>query len=139
MPRTASDRLRSAPLIVAALAALVVIGYSAYAAYPYLRGPILTLDAPRQVGLDMVLSGRTVRVSTLSVNGLPTPLDERGFFSLERAYPPGYTVVTVRVVDRFGRSVTRTLTFVTKPYASEKTESGTGTSTGQVTSTGSHQ
>jgi hypothetical protein len=133
MPRTKSERLR-APFLIATVIALVIAGYSAYAVYPYLRGPLLILDAPVHDGVT-VIRGQTVRVSAMTVDGLPVPLDERGFFSVERTYPPGYTVVTVRGVDRFGRSVTRTLTFVTKPYASKKIEDGSGTTSPQDSET----
>lgn len=140
MPRTASERARSAPVIGVTIAAFVILGYSGYAAYPYLRGPILTLDPPLQRNTETVIAGRTVRVSALSVDGLPVALDEGGSFSVERAYPPGYTVVTVRGVDRFGRSLERTLTFVTSTYASEKIESResrSGTSSSQNAKTDS--
>jgi hypothetical protein len=126
MPKTASERWREAPFLLTVLAVLILVGYSAYAAYPYLRGPVLTLNAPSSHTDDTVISGRTVRVSTLTIDGLPIPLDEQGAFSVERAYPPGYTVVTVRAADRFGRAVERTLTFITSAYASQKIENGQG-------------
>jgi hypothetical protein len=130
MPKIKSDRF-PAPLILGVIAAVIVIAYSAYAAYPYLRGPILVVNQP-SFGTTTTITGHTVRVSALAVDGLPVPLDEGGSFAVERAYPPGYTVVTVRAVDRFGRSIEHTLTFVTTPYANQKIESresGTGTST----------
>lgn len=136
MPKTRNEGPRSAPAILAALAATIVIGYSAYAAYPYLRGPILVLDEAA-IGTSTTITGRTARVSSLTVNGLPIALDEKGVFSVERAYPPGYTVVTVRGVDRFQRSATRTLTFVTKPYASEKNKNESGTTSPQNPKTNS--
>ena len=129
MLKIKSDRFPT-PRILGVLAAVIVIAYSAYAAYPYLRGPILVVNQP-SFGTTTTITGHTIRVSALAVDGLPVPLDEEGSFTVERAYPPGYTVVTVRAVDRFGRSIERTLTFVIAAYASQKIEnreSGVSTS-----------
>lgn len=106
------------------LALLVIVGYALFAAYPYLKGPSLTLSSASVKGLT-TLYGDTERVSYLTINGAETPVGEDGSFSIERVYPSGYTAVTAVGRDRFGRSITKTLTFVieeatTTPYGEEE-------------------
>lgn len=114
---------------LAAGAALVLaaVAYGTWVALPFIEGPTLALEAPRQSGGGtVVLSGSTARVSRLTINELEVPLTDDGRFVVERAYPAGYTVVTVTAFDRFGRSDERTLTFITNDYASEKENSHGG-------------
>lgn len=125
MQKLKSRRIVTPLLVGATLVA--IFGYSAYAAYPFVRGPRITIDTPQEVGGIVTIHGHTTRVSAVTVAGLPVPLDERGNFTVERAYPPGYTVIVVRAVDRFGRSRERTITFVTAPYDAQKTETGSST------------
>jgi hypothetical protein len=108
-----------AAIIAIAGAFAVIAGYTLLAAFPFLEGPSLTI-APMQenTGTTMV-SGKTSRVSYLSINGLPVALNEDGSFLVERAFPAGYTAVTVAATDRFGRTLTKALTFVTT-YHGEK-------------------
>jgi hypothetical protein len=111
------SRLRSTLLkpgvILGILGSIVVVGYSLFAALPYLEGPSLTVHETTTQGLT-VISGTTARVSFLSIDGAAVPFSEDGSFSATRAYPPGYTALQVSVTDRFGRTLTKTLTFVTQ-------------------------
>ncbi len=104
--------LRVRPGMVAvALGVLIIVGYTLYAGLPYLLGSALTVSETTIRGITTV-SGATERVAFLSVDGAPVPLQEDGSFSVERAYPLGYTAVVVSVRDRFGRTLTKTLTFL---------------------------
>lgn len=110
----------------------LVLGYSLFVAMPYLRGPSLTIVTPVEGGTvtSPIISiyGKTERVSYLAINDLPVPLLEDGTFAVERAYPPGYTVFTVRARDRFGREEVRTINFLhtyNYPYEPEE-KKGTG-------------
>lgn len=108
-------------LAAGAVLVLAVVAYGTWVALPFIEGPALALEAPRQTGGGVVvLSGSAARVSRLTINELEVPLTDDGRFVVERAYPAGYTVVTVTAFDRFGRSDERTLTFITNEYASEK-------------------
>lgn len=98
-------------IILGCIAVAVIAGYAFYALLPYLSGPSLSAHEATENGVTTV-TGRTERVSYLSVNGAPVPLSEDGSFSVKRAYPPGYTAVTLSAKDRFGREITRTLTFL---------------------------
>lgn len=105
------------PLILLAVVAFLgILAYGLFVATPYLRGPKLTIESP-QSGASVttptvIVRGTTERVSFLTVNDLPVPLLEDGSFAVERAYPAGYTVVVVRVRDRFGRELTDTVEFL---------------------------
>jgi hypothetical protein len=97
------------------IALAVILAYTAYAAYPYLAGPSLSFSVRTSEGGITTLDGATERVSFLEINGYPIALEEDGSFSEERAYPPGYTELTATARDRFGHTVSRTITFVNSP------------------------
>jgi hypothetical protein len=111
-PLTQRDGRKTLALAGGIVILVFILGYSLYAAYPYLSGPSLTLYATPKEALVQV-HGNTTRVSYLTINGVEVPTAEDGSFSVERAYPAGYTAVTAVGRDRFGRTITKTLTFVT--------------------------
>lgn len=100
-------------IILGTLAVVLICGYSFYAILPYLLGPSLEARAITEDGLTTI-TGNAVRVSYLSINDMSVSLAEDGSFSEKRAYPPGYTAVTISAKDRFGRTIKKTLSFVTK-------------------------
>lgn len=107
-------RILSRPgMIAGLLAALAIGGYTLYAALPYLLGPSLSASVTNANG-ETYVSGKAARVSFLAINGAAIPLQEDGAFSAKRAYPTGYTAVTISAKDRFGRSVAKTITFLNK-------------------------
>jgi len=99
--------------IVAIFAVLLIAGYTLYAGLPYLLGPSLSATVTTQDGTT-VISGKTARVSFLSIDNSPVPLQEDGTFSEILSFPPGYTAVMISAKDRFGRNLRKTITFVTK-------------------------
>lgn len=104
-------RLRLGLLIGGAIFALTLL-YGVYAALPFLLGPSVSIRAEiEDSGLTRVF-GTTARVSYMSVDGAEIALSEDGSFSVERAYPAGYTWITAEAKDRFGRTITKNLTFV---------------------------
>ncbi len=111
MTRNKLPPIPRAGALLAALGFIIIVGYSFYAALPYLEGPSLSVHETTQNGLTTV-SGTTARVSFLSIDDAPVPLSVDGSFSAERAYPAGYTAIQVTVRDRFGRSLTKTVSFV---------------------------
>ena len=104
--------------LIATIGLIVIICYGIFVALPYLLGPGLTVMTPLQgstvTSPTVSVSGKTTRVSYLSINDLAVPLSEDGTFTVERAYPKGYTVLVVRARDRFGREVTETIRFIHK-------------------------
>ena len=100
-------------MVAGVLAAIVIVGYTFYATLPYLLGPSLAVTERTENG-ETTVAGMTARVSYLSIDGLNVPLSEDGSFSAKRAYPVGYTAITVSAKDRFGRIISKTLTFLNK-------------------------
>ena len=99
--------------LIGIAAGLIIIGYTLYAALPYLLGPSLSVLQTTQNG-ETTVTGETARVSFLSIDGAPVSLSEDGSFSVKRAYPLGYTAIQISVKDRFGRTLTKMLTFLNK-------------------------
>lgn len=99
--------------IVAVIAVGAVLAYAAFASASLFQQPSVLLNelVHRAPGV-VVLSGTTQFVSKLTVNGVDVALGEDGSFSIERAFPPGYTVIMVEASDRFGREVTYTRTVI---------------------------
>ena len=109
-----------AALLAGILALFLIGGYTLYAALPLILGPSLTILEPR-VGIVsgmVTIAGKTARVDFLEINDKKEPVREDGSFSVERAFPEGYTVVTVSARDRFGRTLIKTISFIQKnPHA----------------------
>ncbi len=55
-------------------------------------------------------------ISFLTINDKPSFADEGGKFVYRYSPPPGYTVVTVAAVDRFGRRVQESVEFNVLTY-----------------------
>lgn len=100
-------------LLFGGIALCFIVSYSIYAALPILEGPSIRATAVTGTDGDTAIQGTTKRVSYLEINGASIPLTEDGSFSIERAYPVGYTAITITVRDRFGRSLTKSLSAVT--------------------------
>ncbi len=114
-----------AALVLSLVALCIVVGYSFYAALPYIEGPSMTLQETQTTEGLTAISGTTERVSFLSIDGAPVPLSEDGTFSVRRAYPRGYTALQVVARDRFGRAITKEIAFVTEQTLSTTTPYGT--------------
>jgi hypothetical protein len=99
--------------IVVGVGIAAIAGYTLYAALPYLLGPAVSATAIPDKGA-ISISGKTARVSYVSINGAPVPLQEDGTFSVIRSFPPGYTAIEISAKDRFGRSLEKTLSLVSK-------------------------
>jgi len=114
-------------MVLAAMGAFGGIVYAAFALFPLASGPSLSVSiATDEARGTALIAGNTARVSRLTINDLAVPLSERGWFSVERAFPLGYTVVVVRAEDRFGRKREERLTLITKEpngYHASKEES----------------
>jgi hypothetical protein len=94
---------------------------------PLLEGPSLHATAVTGAHGDTAIQGTTKRVSYLEINGAAVPLAEDGSFSVERAYPVGYTAITITVRDRFGRSLTKKLNAVTEEVINDNATTTHGT------------
>lgn len=112
----------NATLMLGVAGMMILLAYGTYVALPYVLGPAVSVHAPKHMeDGTTILTGITKRVSKVTVNELEVPLNEDGAFSVERAYPPGYTVVIINAADRFGRRREAALSFITpKRHASEE-------------------
>ena len=113
MKRSSPPFQLRAGMIVGVIASAVIVGYTFYAILPYLLGPSLTAAEVTVQG-ETTITGVAERVSYLSIDGMDVPLSEDGAFSVRRAYPVGYTAITISAKDRFSRTVSKTLSFLNK-------------------------
>ena len=127
MPRTNTKTpfVLSVSILLVAAGAMGGVVYASIALFPFVSGPSLSVGVAENENLGTsVISGDTNRVSRVTVNDLAVPISESGAFSVERAFPLGYTVVVVRAEDRFGRERKEILTLITKkhegPYVSKE-------------------
>lgn len=98
--------------IFVALTVVFALGYTAFAATPFISGPKLSASVEDLGDGQVRISGTTERVSSVWITDLPIPITDQGDFSVIRSYPPGYTEVVVRAADRFGRSREEKRSFV---------------------------
>lgn len=111
-------------LLITAIGICVAVAYAIFAATPFFLGPEINAVTVTPVSENTVaIEGQATRVSDVWINDLPVPISETGHFLVERAFPPGYTVLTVRAEDRFMRIRSKTITFLMNSHAQETSES----------------
>lgn len=98
-----------------ALVVLLVMGYGLFEARRLLAGPVLVIDAPVNGSATtspvVTVTGRVENISFLTINDKPAFADEQGRFVYRYSPPMGYTALTARAVDRFGRRVEQRVAF----------------------------
>ena len=91
---------------------LLSASYGLIEAWPLLRGPTLSIDSPEKNATFpqgiVIVRGETARASVLTLNGAPLLHEEDGGFSSTLTFPRGWSILTFRATDRFGRTVTAT-------------------------------
>lgn len=108
------------------LALLIVLGFSAYAAYQarfLLEGPLVTISAPNTaLSSDRVvtLEGDAANIARMYLNDRPVYTNESGHFSEMLVLENGYTIATIRAEDRYGRTVFVSRGFVFNPPSGEE-------------------
>ncbi len=89
-------------ILIAALA-----GYFFYQGRGYLSGPEIIIESPYagEVVNDayLIVKGRVLNISTLSLNGRQIFTDEKGFFSEGLLLARGYNIIELTATDKFGR------------------------------------
>lgn len=95
---------------------LAVAGLAIFNMRDILFGAPLSLTAPRDgssVASDIFpISGIAKHADAVTVDGGSIPVDQNGAFSDEVILSPGYNVVQVALLDRFGRETVKTLHIV---------------------------
>jgi len=88
---------------------LVILIYSTYQMYDIASGPKLTIKSPTPntaVSSPLVeVTGQAKRISRIYLNDNQIFTDESGQFKEKLLLAPGYTIIKLKVQDRFGRQV----------------------------------
>ncbi len=104
-------------LFVIGLAASI-FAYIQFQARNLINGPgVMLTNAPETVQTDRVinLEGVAENIVTLTLNGKPIYTDEHGRFKKTLVLENGYTIMTLRAEDRYGRTTTLSREFVYTP------------------------
>lgn len=116
-----TDRVRTKRLLkiwIVIVIAAGFLGYAAFQAEALYLGPRLTIDSPIS-GLStstslVTIIGSASNISYLSLNGEKIFTDEQGDFRERILLSYGYNIVTLSAIDRFGRTVTKSLQLIYK-------------------------
>lgn len=97
---------------------LLLLGFGLFEARRYLTGPVLVIDRPLPgsviEGPAVRVSGHAANLSYLHINGAQAFVDENGTLSWVYTPPKGYTVLTAKASDRFGRERVVSIPFIVK-------------------------
>jgi hypothetical protein len=100
--------------LLIALAILVVLGYGLFEARKLLEGPQIEITSPRDGSATssslVLIEGTAQNIAFLTINDAPAFTDQTGKFVETISPPPGYTVITLAAVDRFGRRASKSVT-----------------------------
>ena len=97
---------------------VVVAGYFAFQARFLLQGPIITLnEEPDIVQTEpaVTIAGATKNIVSLTLNGRTIYTDEAGNFEESLILENGYTIMTLRAEDRYGKERVLKQPFVYAP------------------------
>ena len=86
---------------------LAALLYGLFEARRFLTGPVLTIDTPlpgSRVASVVTVRGVAQNISFITLNGRQIYVDDAGVFKETLTPAKGYTVLTVEVRDRFGRT-----------------------------------
>jgi hypothetical protein len=99
---------------------VLIVGYGLFEARKLIEGPVITIESPQAgtaTSSDIVtVVGNAENIAFLTINDGPAYTDESGRFVYQYSPPPGYTVVTVAAVDRFGRRSSKSVVFDVVSY-----------------------
>jgi hypothetical protein len=94
---------------IAATALLLICAalYGLFEARRFLTGPVLTIESPlpgSHISSVLTVRGTAQNISFITLNGRQIYVDDAGKFEETLTPAKGYTVLTVEVRDRFGRT-----------------------------------
>lgn len=99
--------------ILVGLGVVIVVGYSYFALEGFVRGPRIELISPTNGTATttawVVVAGRAIHANILTLNGASTSPNLAGNFSGSLLLAPGYNIIKVIAVDRYERSVEKTI------------------------------
>src|SRR4051812_3338877 len=102
---------RESRLTVFFLAAFFILaaGYALFVARGQIIGPVIALPPIEKEAQDpyLVISGKAVRISKLSMNGLDIAVTKDGDFKQPYVLSPGYNRIVFDARDSYGRKTER--------------------------------
>ena len=96
----------------------LIVFYVVFQARNILQGPTITMTdtyTPEQHERMITLTGKTHNIVKLTLNGKEIYTNEAGDFSHTLILENGYSVTTLRALDRFGRSTSVVRKYVYVP------------------------
>ncbi len=97
----------------------LIFAYVLFQARNLLMGPSITLETAESGSIQhertILLEGMTRNIVSLTLNGREIHTDETGVFSERLVLENGYTIMTLRAEDRYGRERTLSREFVYTP------------------------
>lgn len=107
-------------------AVAIVLGYGAYRAKDFVRGPAVEIESPA-TGTSfsepfIEIKGTARNISYLTLDGNKIFTDESGAWNERILLSPGYNIVQIRAEDRFGRTAATELelTYTTNGIQEER-------------------
>jgi hypothetical protein len=99
--------------LIIVIAAIAIIGYGLFEARKLIEGPTVVIESPTNGSATsstaVIISGEAENISFLTINDAPAYTDEQGHFSELLSLSPGFTVLTVAAIDRFGRRISKSV------------------------------
>lgn len=105
-------------MIVVALLALLVVGYTLYEVQRIVMGPKIIIDSPKN-GITvststLEISGTTKNINDISLDDRKIFVDEKGDFDETLLLSPGYNVIDMKASDKFGKMTEKILEVIYK-------------------------
>lgn len=98
-----------------------IVWYTSFQSRNLISGPhisfISELDTV-QAENTIEIEGKADNITSLTLNGNPIYTDEEGIFRKSLVLENGYTIMTLRAKDRFGRTISLSKSFVYAPQTS---------------------
>lgn len=102
---------RPLSVLLLSLLALIIAGYGLFEARRIIEGPVITIYMPANgtatSSSGVIIAGNAQNISFLTINDRPSFTDQKGNFDETLSLPPGFAVLTVAAVDRFGRRTSK--------------------------------
>ncbi|MBX2866594.1 hypothetical protein KTR10_01375 [Candidatus Kaiserbacteria bacterium] len=112
----------NAAFIVRVLGVVVLGGallwYGIFQARFFLAGPVISLESPTltlQADRTVTIAGTAQNITEIRLNGKEINTDAEGAFAESLVLPTGYTIMTLRAKDRYGRTVSLTKELIYQP------------------------
>ena len=111
--RSMADKLRARVLVAAGVVLAALFLFYVYGrVHDAFAGPDIIVTSPRageRAEERIVVSGTAPRAVAVEINGKNVPLDTEKNFSSVLLLPEGYTIIRIKVRDRFGKEKEATI------------------------------